>query len=207
MNTPAVGDVNSDAKGSGARFNSGKAALDMIPLHLLEGAARVFHKATTREENPYPKWNWACGMPWSVPVGCIKRHLAAFERGEDRDPDSGELHVSHILCNVLMLEQYYRAYPEGDDRCEHFKEQPMTTSEVFLNQQEWLQERQQELSDAEKSFCESIMRKLTPPDLSDALQMRDRQLEEFMEEEGVSVLAKGQVRRIVARYFESSTSE
>jgi hypothetical protein len=120
---PAVGDVNSEAKGTGARFNSGKPALDMIPLHLLEGAARVFQKATTRPVNPYPKWNWAKGMPWSVPIGCLKRHLAAIERGENRDPDSGELHIDHVMCNVLMLTHYYTAFPEGDDRCPHFKKE------------------------------------------------------------------------------------
>ena len=124
---PAVGDVNSDARGTGARYNAGKAPLDMIPLHLLEGAARVFEQATKRKVNPYPRWNWAKGMPWSVPIGCIKRHLAAMERGEDRDQDSGELHVDHMMCNLLMLIQYYRMYREGDDRCPHFKTTGETT--------------------------------------------------------------------------------
>lgn len=118
---PAVGDVNSAAIGTGARFNAGKPALDMVPLHLLEGAARVFQKATQKPVNPYPKWNWAKGMPWSVPLGCLKRHLAAFERGEDRDTETGELHIDHIMCNLLMLKHYQTAFAQGDDRCEYFR--------------------------------------------------------------------------------------
>lgn len=115
-----VGDTASDARGSGARFNSGKPALDMIPLHLLEGAARVFHGVTTREVKPYPKWNWAKGMPWSVPLGCIKRHIGAWERGEDKDPETGESHLDHIICNLLMLKHYEDAFIEGDDRPKQF---------------------------------------------------------------------------------------
>lgn len=115
-----VGDTASDARGSGARFNSGKPALDMIPLHLLEGAARVFHGVTTREVKPYPKWNWAKGMPWSVPLGCVKRHIGAWERGEDKDPETGESHLDHIICNLLMLKHYEDAFIEGDDRPKQF---------------------------------------------------------------------------------------
>lgn len=118
---PAVGDVNSSAKGSGARFNAGKVPFHMVPLHLLEGAARVFQKATQRPINPYPKWNWAKGMSWSVPIDCIKRHLAKIERGEDVDEETGELHISHLICNALMLEHYYQTYREGDDRPTLFK--------------------------------------------------------------------------------------
>ena len=121
---PAVGDVNSNAKGSGARYNAGKPPLHMIPLHLLEGACRVFQKATQKPVNPYPKWNWAKGMPWSIPLDCIKRHIAAIERGEDLDPETGELHIDHVLCNVVMLRHYYNAYREGDDRCGLFRQEP-----------------------------------------------------------------------------------
>lgn len=118
---PAVGDVNSTERGSGARFNKGKTPYRYIPLHLIGGAARVFHKATTREVNPYPTWNWAKGMPWSVPYECALRHMDAFYRGEDIDPDTGELHIDHAICNLLMLKHYQEAYPEGDDRPDGFR--------------------------------------------------------------------------------------
>ncbi len=113
---PGVGDVNSDARGSGARFNSGKTPFKYTPLHLLAGAARVFQKATTRPVNPYPMWNWSKGMPWSVPYECALRHLDAWYRGEATDADSSESHLAHAMCNLLMLVHYEAEYAEGDDR-------------------------------------------------------------------------------------------
>lgn len=108
----SIGDVNSDEKGSGARYNANKVRYELIPTHLLESTARVFEHGARK----YSEWNWTKGMPWSVLIGCIKRHLAAIERGEDIDPESGERHVGHLMCNALMLEHYMNLYPEGDDR-------------------------------------------------------------------------------------------
>jgi Domain of unknown function (DUF5664) len=108
----SIGDVNSAARGSGARFNAGKHPLKFTPLHLLEPANRVWAYGA----NKYAAWNWAKGMPWSVPYECMLRHLAAWYRGEDIDPESGESHLGHIMCNVLMLEHFKTAFTEGDDR-------------------------------------------------------------------------------------------
>lgn len=100
--TEGIGDVNSNAVGSGARFNKGKVRYELIPTHLLESTARVF----TYGANKYAAWNWVKGMPYSAVIGCVKRHLAAIERGEDYDAESGERHIGHLMCNLLMLEQY-----------------------------------------------------------------------------------------------------
>ena len=108
----SIGDVNSAARGSGARFNTGKHPIKYTPLHLLEPANRVWAYGA----NKYAAWNWAKGMPWSVPYECLLRHLAAWYRGEDTDPESGESHLGHIMCNILMLEHFKTAFPEGDDR-------------------------------------------------------------------------------------------
>ena len=65
----------------------------------------------------YARWNWAKGMPWRIPVGCILRHARQIlEFGEMYDQDSGETHYGHILCNIIMLAWYEEHYPEGDDR-------------------------------------------------------------------------------------------
>jgi len=150
-----VGDVNSQERGSGARYNAGKPQLDLIPAHVwdkwdtvdrdlsfnsagflevlaewqrgeteafellaffdagdMEEAARVFEYGAQK----YAAWNWAKGMPWSVPVGCILRHWLAEESGEDLDPESGRRHWGHVACNVIMLVHFEDTYPEGDDR-------------------------------------------------------------------------------------------
>jgi ribosomal protein L32 len=64
----------------------------------------------------YAAWNWAKGMDWSVPFACAMRHLAAWQRGEDIDPESGQSHLAHAMCNLRMLTLYTKNYPEGDDR-------------------------------------------------------------------------------------------
>lgn len=100
----------------GLRYNTGKAPLEMVPLHLLEGTARVFYDVTTREVNPYPKWNWALDKEWSVPYACALRHLAKWFAGEDVDSETGHSHISHAICNLLMLEHYRTSCPQMDDR-------------------------------------------------------------------------------------------
>jgi hypothetical protein len=154
-----VGDINSNERGSGARFNDGKPPMELIPLSTLAGnfkpaTSKVVRAlagfARTRSEDDlwaayghaedlipgeevfgelleiearvfgygakkYAAWNWTKGMPWSVPVACIIRHLVAIERDELNDPESGLPHAGHIACNIRMLAFYLDHYPEGDD--------------------------------------------------------------------------------------------
>lgn len=63
----------------------------------------------------YAAWNWAKGMPWSVPIGCIGRHALAMQRKEHLDPESNLPHRGHIACNIRMLMHYTEFYPEGND--------------------------------------------------------------------------------------------
>jgi len=107
-----IGDVNSTEKGSGARYNSGKADLSLIPLATLQDEARVWEYGKKK----YAAWNWAKGMPWSVPYACALRHLAAWQSGEDIDSESGLPHLAHVMCNLRMLTLYSKTYLEGDDR-------------------------------------------------------------------------------------------
>jgi len=109
----AEGDINSSAKGTGARANAGKVSFSLIPFHILGGVARVFMGGKLK----YAEWNWAKGMKWSVCFDCVFRHLLKWWYcGEDIDPESGEHHLDHVICNLLMLRHYSNIYKEGDDR-------------------------------------------------------------------------------------------
>ena len=108
----SVGDVNSSARGSGARFNDGKADLSLIPLATLAPEPRVWMYG----EAKYARFNWMKGMNWSIPLACALRHLAAWQAGEDLDPESGQPHLAHAMCNLRMLTAYAESFPEGDDR-------------------------------------------------------------------------------------------
>lgn len=119
----AVGDIRSNARGSGARYNDNKTRLDLIPLASLKPAADVFEYGAAK----YAKFNWQKGQQWSVPLECAMRHIAALQRGEMIDPESGQPHVGHLLCNAIMLSHFYMYYPEGDDLTE--REQYFTLAE------------------------------------------------------------------------------
>ena len=154
-----IGDVKSDAKGSGARFNAGKVALELIPLRIIadtwemnraapenaDAIDALYQLAAFQEggdashlyiavdrigaawdecaavftygKKKYAAWNWAKGMPWSVPIACAARHLVnGILAGEQLDKESGLTHRGHFLCNIVMLLTYFRTYREGDDR-------------------------------------------------------------------------------------------
>ena len=91
-----------------------KAALDWLGSmdDVLSAATKVFEFGKRK----YAPWNWAKGMPWSVPLACAARHIRdVVLRGQELDADSGESHVGHIACNIFMLLHYVQFYKEGND--------------------------------------------------------------------------------------------
>lgn len=47
--------------------------------------------------------NWEKGLAWGRLSGALLRHLWAWMRGEERDPESGLPHLAHMACCALML--------------------------------------------------------------------------------------------------------
>ena len=98
--------------GGGYRFNSGKTRHDLVPAFAQEQYARVL----TVGADKYGDDNWRRGMPWSTILASMKRHILAIERGEDYDKETGLLHSAHVMCNAAFLTEYYKIYPQGDNR-------------------------------------------------------------------------------------------
>lgn len=94
------------------RYNEGKLRYDLINPQALEGLVKVF----TFGAQKYAPRNWEKGMAWSKVIASLKRHLAAIEKGEDIDQESGFLHADHLQWNSHVLSAYYSIYPQGDDR-------------------------------------------------------------------------------------------
>lgn len=99
-------------EGGGLRFNEGKARYDLIPAFAQHEYARVLTKGAEK----YADRNWEKGMPWSKILSSLERHLYAIKRGEDYDPETGLLHSAHVMCNAAFLTEYYKIFPQGDDR-------------------------------------------------------------------------------------------
>ena len=99
-------------KGTGLRHNAGKTRHDLVPAFAQEQYARVLTFGALK----YEERNWEKGMPWSKVLASLERHLQAVKNGEDFDPETGLLHSAHIMCNAAFLTQYFKTYPQGDDR-------------------------------------------------------------------------------------------
>lgn len=114
VNDPvSVGDLASTEKGTGARKSGGKVQFSLVPMHLLAGVSRVLMAGVVK----YAPWNWTKGMVWSECFNCTVRHLFKWwYLGEEKDPETGEHHLDHALCNLLFLRHYVLTYKEGDDR-------------------------------------------------------------------------------------------
>lgn len=110
----------STGKGGGYRYNQGKLRYDLVQPE----AHRDFVEILTMGAEKYEDRNWENGMSWSSVLASLKRHIAAFEMGEDYDKETGKLHIAHAACNVHFLNAYYHIFPEGDDRPKKFLKTP-----------------------------------------------------------------------------------
>jgi hypothetical protein len=85
---------------------------DMLGDDGWEEAAHVF----TYGKAKYAAWNWAKGMPWSVPLACAARHLLWMQADRQSIDNESQLpHRGHVFCNGIMLLQYDPSYTEGND--------------------------------------------------------------------------------------------
>lgn len=99
-------------KEEGLRFNAGKTRHDLVPQFAQEQYAKVLTKGSEK----YAERNWEKGMSWSKVLASLKRHILAIESGEDFDKETGLLHSAHAMCNAAFLTEYYKIFPQGDDR-------------------------------------------------------------------------------------------
>ena len=110
----------------GLRYNSGKLRYDLEPRFAREKLIEVL----TSGAQKYEPRNWEKGMPWTEVLASLKRHLAAYERGEDYDPESGCFHLAHAMANVSFLLEYYKIFPQGDDRPHHYLKKPRIALDI-----------------------------------------------------------------------------
>lgn len=94
------------------KHDTGKLRFDLIPAQALEEVARVF----TIGAEKYEDRNWEKGMKWGRVFAAIMRHLWAYWRGEENDPEDGIPHPAHAAWGCLVLLEYARINKEKDDR-------------------------------------------------------------------------------------------
>lgn len=100
----------------GLRYNTGKLKMSLLPRYANNELAKII----TRGSEKYLPRNWENGMAWTTVLDSLKRHLLEFENCKDYDPETQCLHIAHVMCNAAFLTEYYKIYPQGDDRPHYY---------------------------------------------------------------------------------------
>lgn len=83
----------------GTKNDAGKPPLYLLPPAAIEEVAIVLGFGASK----YSAYNWRKGLSYTRLMGAILRHLFAFLRGENNDPESGRSHLAHAVCGILFL--------------------------------------------------------------------------------------------------------
>lgn len=85
---------------------------DLIPFDALAEVARVYGMGAEK----YAPDNWLKGYSWRLSLGALLRHVWRFSIGEDRDEQSGLLHLAHAAWHCLTLLTFSMRKLGTDDR-------------------------------------------------------------------------------------------
>ncbi len=109
---PTAGATDGTFIASFVKHDAGKSRVDLIPPAVLEELGHVLRIGAEK----YGEDNWARGANWRRYLGASLRHVYAFARGEDRDPESGYSHLAHAMACLCFLFEYVRCGLGKDDR-------------------------------------------------------------------------------------------
>lgn len=97
----------------GIKYDSEKPVMALIPPLALEAEARVWSFGMKK----YAAWNWTKGLKYTRIISALMRHLLEIMKGNDVDPETGELHAAHIRCCAAMLIEFTMQHRKDlDDR-------------------------------------------------------------------------------------------
>lgn len=89
--------------GAGLKFDADKLDWTLLPVRPTEGIIRVLHAGARK----YDRDNWQLVDDGERRyLAALIRHAMAIVQGEIFDPETGELHTSHIGCNALFLSHF-----------------------------------------------------------------------------------------------------
>jgi hypothetical protein len=93
-----------DKATAAVKYDDNKPDWSLVPFESLEGMVKVLEFGAKK----YDGWNWTNGGGFSytrVLRSCL-RHIFAYMRGENNDPESGLSHIHHAMCNLLFISHY-----------------------------------------------------------------------------------------------------
>ena len=96
----------------GVKFDQDKPRPELIAPELIDALSLVL----TYGAKKYADRNWEKGMSWSRPFGALMRHMWAWWKGENKDPETGFSHLAHAACCLMFLITYETRKHTFDDR-------------------------------------------------------------------------------------------
>jgi hypothetical protein len=87
---------------TGYKADEGKPSFTLLPFDALGCIMKVLTFGAIK----YAPRNWEKGMNWTRPWDACIRHLEAWMRREDGDPETGMSHLWHAGCMILFLIAY-----------------------------------------------------------------------------------------------------
>lgn len=101
-----------DTTKAAVKHDANKNMLELLPFEALEAVGEIL----TFGAQKYDAHNWRKGFLWSRLLGASLRHLFAWARGQDLDPETGKSHVAHATCCLLFLLSHILLKAGEDDR-------------------------------------------------------------------------------------------
>lgn len=98
--------LDSSLKQEAVKFDKDKLDWSLLPFEALEGTVKVLQFGA----NKYARSNWKIGggFKYTRTISACLRHLFAYMRGQDLDPESGLSHIDHAMCNLVFLAYFIR---------------------------------------------------------------------------------------------------
>lgn len=96
----------------GIKHDQEKIQLDLLSADWIEGVGKVL----TFGARKYASHNWRKGIQRSRLISACLRHIFAYLRGENLDPETGLLHLYHASCCLMFASELHFTKPETDDR-------------------------------------------------------------------------------------------
>lgn len=94
------------------KHDGGKPRMDYLDPYALEEVAKVLTFGATK----YGPGDWKRGIEIGRLMAACLRHIFAFMRGENNDPETGLSHLAHAICCLMFALWMIGNKPEMDDR-------------------------------------------------------------------------------------------
>jgi hypothetical protein len=122
--------MNEEIKGR--RYNKGKLRYDLVSNIALKEIVKVYTKGAEKYTDYDEKGNivydgsnnWRKGLLWMDCIASAKRHIEQFVEGIDIDEEMKTLHLANACWNLMAIIDFYKTYPQGDNRLKRYLKQP-----------------------------------------------------------------------------------